>query len=61
MSIPLLVFFACGVGVPPAQKFDEKGFYKGLGCVFKPFDPPQPPLKRGENSLSVSIPERDFS
>jgi hypothetical protein len=28
MPIPLLAIFSCGVGVPPAQKFDEKDFCK---------------------------------
>ncbi len=28
MPIPLIVIFSCGVGVPPAQKFDEKDFCK---------------------------------
>ncbi len=26
-----------------------------LGSVFKPFDPPQPPLERGENSIKVPL------
>jgi hypothetical protein len=26
---------------------------RSLGRVFKPFDPPMPPLKRGENSVKV--------
>jgi hypothetical protein len=28
---------------------------KGLGRVFKLFDPPQPPFKRGENPLKVPL------
>jgi hypothetical protein len=31
-----------------------------LGCVFKPFDPPQPPLKRGENLIKVPLKKGDL-
>jgi hypothetical protein len=32
MPIPLLAIFSCGVGVRPAQKFDEKDFLQEVYC-----------------------------
>ncbi len=34
--------------------------FRPLGRVFKPCDPPQPPLKRGENLLKVLFFKRDL-
>jgi hypothetical protein len=33
MPILLFVFFCCGVGVPPAQKFDEKEYQQEVYCL----------------------------
>ena|SRR5919202_1033016 len=67
MPIPLLVIFACGVGVPPAQNlFNLPSLVFKLGARvsipdrdFSRFQPSGPLARLGIGS--VSIPERDFS
>ena len=37
------------------QNLGTPNLFAPLGSVFKPFDPPQPPLIRGENLIKVPL------